>query len=193
MAKTNSDFWTWLDPFNCCPAVEQSRDQKSEIKSILNEVNEALGSDLHRYAALGDCEKIRQLVICEGRDPNSPDRYGRTPLMHACRYGRKDAAQTLVRVGAKIATEDIFGATAMNFAMNAHQEWERQCNEATLSSICSFYVKPLLNIVDFPDNCLGHRLHLLETRASQRYFVFHYCAIFSVVQLICKDKHVKVV
>ncbi|EKX43214.1 hypothetical protein GUITHDRAFT_41190, partial [Guillardia theta CCMP2712] len=73
-------------------------------------------TSLHLAVVEGMEKCIRYLVICEGRDVNSPDRYGRTPLMHACRYGRKEAAHTLVMVGARIETEDIFGATAMNFA-----------------------------------------------------------------------------
>jgi ankyrin repeat protein len=54
---------------------------------------------LHAAAARGDAAEIARLVA-DGADPNSRDRYQRTPLHVAAYRGRHDAMRALVRAGA---------------------------------------------------------------------------------------------
>jgi ankyrin repeat protein len=58
---------------------------------------------LHYACRYGHTEVVRELVVCGGLSPSSPDKEGKTPLMACCLWGRAEAARLLVEeLGAEV-------------------------------------------------------------------------------------------
>ena len=63
----------------------------------------------------GDLFKVRQLIK-EGCDVNTRDKYGRTPLIEAARWGHNQVVKELIRGGARVNVKDNAQQTALYWA-----------------------------------------------------------------------------
>ncbi len=72
---------------------------------------------LLKVAVTGNCVRMAKLTIAIGADVNVKGRvYRWTPLAIAAWYGRTEAAQVLIKAGAKVDAEDEEGRTALDKA-----------------------------------------------------------------------------
>lgn len=79
---------------------------------------------IHQAAADGNLKKIAALLqdgfLRKAVDVNVQDKYGLTPLAHAARNGRCDAAQLLIDRGAVVDTPTATGETSLHLAASAN-------------------------------------------------------------------------
>ena len=74
-----------------------------------------LGKDLREYAAVGDTDKIMQLLN-RGVDVNTANRFGKSALMVATEEGNMETVVLLLSRGADVNGRTVAGCTALTFA-----------------------------------------------------------------------------
>jgi hypothetical protein len=77
-------------------------------------------SNLHKAAAAGDCQWIRE-EVSHGAVLNTHDRNGATPLHWAALAGQLDACRLLLALGADIAVTDNEGVSVQEYAEMAEE------------------------------------------------------------------------
>ena len=97
-------------------AFEKSAPQDPRKKTALC-VSFGLGTQLLSAAGQGDAEDVRQLVA-HGADPNTSNADGLTPLHQVCIDNRKDLAELLLGLGARIDAQDNEGWTPLHAAVS---------------------------------------------------------------------------
>lgn len=68
--------------------------------------------DIHAAIRAGDVEKV-ETALKNGADVNSPDNWGRTPLIVALQQGKAPVVELLVNRGASVAATDAWGRTPL--------------------------------------------------------------------------------
>ena len=68
---------------------------------------------LHCAAGDGNVEAIRSW-LASGADVNVVNKYGKTPLMEACRYLKEECVTELLKLGANVNLIDKFGETSLH-------------------------------------------------------------------------------
>ena len=84
----------------------------------VEEVNSKGESLLIQACRAGDVDMV-QLLLCAGASIDTPDRMGRTPLMHAVKEKQPAVVATLLRVGAQVEITDRNGASALSMAIDS--------------------------------------------------------------------------
>ena len=79
------------------------------------------GSNAVMYAAMANSAPIIEHLarICDV-DINMPNAIGKTPLMHACEWGRNDAIAMLISLGADVHAADWQGKTGLDMVRYAY-------------------------------------------------------------------------
>ena len=91
---------------------------------ILSDANvNSVGSRTDKYTSLHQAaqygrERITELLLLSGADPNIVSEYGQTPMMHACYYGQLGVIKLLVSWGADVKLRDESGRTAEAIALH---------------------------------------------------------------------------
>lgn len=73
-------------------------------------------SKIHELAKKGDFRSVKELVSKEPVLVEFEDKYGRTPLHWACRYGRVETAGYLIGMGASVDAQDESANTPVHLA-----------------------------------------------------------------------------
>lgn len=123
------DFVTLHDHFHLSPLIHFATHNNAKRK-YLNRQESFLSSELLLACQQGNLQEVKKLLK-GGHDVNEVDKYGRTPLIHACEKGSCDIARLLIDNKANInIQEKRYGKTALIFA-------SMQGNERLLSVLLS--------------------------------------------------------
>eukprot|EP00128_Syssomonas_multiformis_P001556 Colp12_sorted_trinity150504_noHs@30655 len=103
-------------------ASQISQMTPEDVRRMLEEKNAAANAtcvksskDLLKACSRGDVSAVQRLIAAKV-DVNQPSKSGMTPLMYAALYSRKEIAELLLSVGAKVDVTDHQGMTALQYA-----------------------------------------------------------------------------
>ena len=107
--------------------------------------------DFSRVCSLGDIEQVKQIVkkhitdVSPGGiriDINGQDQYGNSPLINACRYGRKAVVEFLLTIPSiNLNIKDENGTTALIAACGEPEEDEDEADKQARADIVQLILK----------------------------------------------------
>lgn len=99
-------------PKDYLPVLQFLVDAGAKIESHPNKV-----SPLFDTSAMKVSPKIVPLMVRAGADPNQPDAFGETPLVHVARGGLSDVARELLHYPIDVDAKNRFGETVLLLTM----------------------------------------------------------------------------
>jgi hypothetical protein len=110
----------WLNKFYW--KEDEIKRLKLVCKKCYEEKMKAVNEELLNACEKGDLEKVK-LLLKEGADINTKNKYGWTPLMIACEKDNKEMVKLLLEKGADVKAKNINGKSALVIAYYyGHQE-----------------------------------------------------------------------
>ena len=116
-----SVFFEHSTPLNLAITFKRS----SEVAMLLIEngadISQMTSGDPMKMVSMRGHDKIIELMLERGWDPDKEDNTGRTPLHWAAKYGHKNVTQVLLGVGVQLNKTDKDGETPLHLAASGQQ------------------------------------------------------------------------
>jgi Ankyrin repeats (3 copies)/F-box-like len=89
--------------------------------NVLLDASAADGCPALSLAVINGHSRVITVLLAYGASPNKKDKFGKTPLLHACKRGDFSAVEILINCGANLSIEDASGKNSLQLAMAAKQ------------------------------------------------------------------------
>lgn len=99
-------------PKDYLPVLQFLVDMGAKVKPEDNKISPLFNTNVMKVAP-----EVVPLMVRAGADPNQPDAFGETPLVHAGRDGLSDVARELLRYPINVDAKNRFGETVLLLTM----------------------------------------------------------------------------